>query len=219
VRRTVSVALLVYVALVAAAMALYPGGTYFDPQARGHRFFENFLCDLTRETAHDGERNPGAPLARLSMVVFGVAAAAFTRLLGDRMPSHPARAKAIARLGLVSLVGTAMVALASERDLGTLRHTVVLLVAGVPGLVAVGMGLVGCARERRCVDPGGQRLVLGGGVVALLAATANAALYTAVLAGAGELRALPVVQKIALVCVLGWMAFTAAVAPRAGGRA
>ena len=49
---------------MASAMALYPGGTWEDPGARGHSFWSNYFCDLMRPQALNGAPNPIA--ARLS---------------------------------------------------------------------------------------------------------------------------------------------------------
>jgi hypothetical protein len=50
--------LALFVVLEGAAMILYPGGTCWDPAAHGHRFWENFLCDLEWSVARNGMPNP-----------------------------------------------------------------------------------------------------------------------------------------------------------------
>ena len=58
-----------FVALIVPAMALYPGGTWWEPHAAGHRFWTNFLCDLEWRTALNGTPNPvGARLAEGAML-------------------------------------------------------------------------------------------------------------------------------------------------------
>ena len=57
-RATLVAATATFVAITSVSMRLYPGGTSWDPAARGQRFWTNFLCDLARPTALDGTPNP-----------------------------------------------------------------------------------------------------------------------------------------------------------------
>jgi len=58
-----------FVVLFVLAVLEYPGGTDWDPRARGHHFWLNYLCDLTRSVALDGEPNPvGSVLAQAGTV-------------------------------------------------------------------------------------------------------------------------------------------------------
>jgi hypothetical protein len=64
-----------FVALMAAAMPRYPGGTWWDGARVGHSFWTNFFCDLTQPTRLDGRGpNPAAPLARAAMLALSVSA-------------------------------------------------------------------------------------------------------------------------------------------------
>ncbi len=44
-----------FVACFGIAIALYPGGTWFNRRAEGHSFWMNFLCDLMQSRALNGE--------------------------------------------------------------------------------------------------------------------------------------------------------------------
>src|SRR4051812_43701655 len=71
--------------LIGVSMALYPGGTWLDRSASGHRFFGNFFCDLTQRVSLSGVANPvGALCAQVGMLCFAVALGIFFRLL----PNH-----------------------------------------------------------------------------------------------------------------------------------
>lgn len=70
--------LLVFVALMAAAMASYPGGTWEERSAQGHSQLRNFLCDLTRPVALNGQPNAlGARCADFGLMAYVVALAPF----------------------------------------------------------------------------------------------------------------------------------------------
>jgi len=46
-----------YLVLSTIAMALYPGGTKYDPTTNGYLFWNNMISDMGRTVAHDGEPN------------------------------------------------------------------------------------------------------------------------------------------------------------------
>ena len=47
----------IYIILTLAAMLVYTGGTYTNPDASGYSFLNNFFSDLGRTMAHSGESN------------------------------------------------------------------------------------------------------------------------------------------------------------------
>jgi hypothetical membrane protein len=47
----------VYIILTSAAMFMYAGGTYTNPDAAGYSFLNNFFSDLGRTESHSGEPN------------------------------------------------------------------------------------------------------------------------------------------------------------------
>ncbi|MEX2755135.1 MAG: hypothetical protein Q6365_007045 [Candidatus Sigynarchaeota archaeon] len=46
-----------YLALSTLAMALYPGGTKYDPSTAGYLFWNNMISDMGRTVAHNGAQN------------------------------------------------------------------------------------------------------------------------------------------------------------------
>lgn len=210
-----SVAILVSVAAFAglelAAMGLYPGGTWWDSTTRGHRFWENFLCDLEWRVALNGTPNPvGSRLATAAMLVLLVGLAAFwlgvPRVFGRRPPRGTT---AVTWLGLTSAAGTIAVVLMPSDRFGAL-HGAMVLSAGVPGLAATALAVVVL-----CVGEPRPRIAAWTGASMLAFAVADFGLYAWHFLSHTEGSILgPALQKVALILLLAWMVL---VAVRAGG--
>ena len=68
-----------FVVLTAIAMALYAGGTPYDPDAPGYAFFHNYLSDLGRTEALSGRGNlPASVVFGVALATVGVALIAFS---------------------------------------------------------------------------------------------------------------------------------------------
>ena len=205
--------LALFVVLEGAAMILYPGGTCWDPAAHGHRFWENFLCDLEWSVARNGMPNPtGSLLAEAAMILLALSLAPHWILVG-RVLRHGTRLGGLVRgLGLASVAGSVLVNLLPSNRFGVALHGAAVVVAGLPGLSATALSVVGLraaeARPRVSAMLGGALLVV---------AFADFVLYlgTFVLGGPGPL-ALPAAQKIALMLLLAWMASVALGSRRTG---
>lgn len=200
-----------FAGLELAAMSLYPGGTWWDATTRGHRFWENFLCDLEWRVALNGVPNPtGSRFATAAMLVLLAGLVAFwlgvPRVFADRPPRG---ASAVPWLGLTSAVGTLAVILMPSDRFGAL-HGVMVLTSGVPGLLATALAV-------RVLAMGEPRPKIaawtGGGMLAF--ALADFALYAwhFLTHTPGSILG-PALQKVALVLLLAWMVL---VALRAGG--
>jgi hypothetical protein len=71
-------AALQFVVLVAAAMVLYPGGTWFDPAATRYELARNFLSDLGATHVFSGRANyTSAALFAIALATLGGALVAF----------------------------------------------------------------------------------------------------------------------------------------------
>ena len=106
-------------ALITAAAAAYPGGTWDQPDSRGFSFWNNFWCDLLANVALDGRPNRlGAVLARLAFACFALALLRFWPLAaataGRGPDSVPER---LGRFGALSLIAVALVPAASSQAL------------------------------------------------------------------------------------------------------
>jgi len=98
-------AALQFVALVAAAMVLYPGGTWFDNGAASYQLAHNFLSDLGATHAFSGHANHASQvLFAIALVTLGGALVAFAWAWREFAFAHGrARAAGIAS----SIAGTA----------------------------------------------------------------------------------------------------------------
>jgi hypothetical protein len=202
-----------FVWLELAAMHEYPGGTWWDRSTRGHRFWQNYLCDLEWRVALDGQSNAlGARYAQAGMLLLIAGFVPFwwiaPRLFGPtRGPKTLGRV--VRALGLASVAGMAAVSLMPSERFGAL-HGVAVVVAGVPGLSAALLAIFGLLR-------GEPRPRVAGflGAAMLVFAMLDFILYvrTMALGGPGPLL-LPAAQKVAVVLLLGWMSVVAVRARR-----
>jgi len=184
------------------AAALYPGGTWCEPDAVGHRFWGNFFCDLTAETTGRGADNSrSAASARASFVCFALGLAPFFWLAGSAMGRVSGRA--VRALGLVSAAATVALSFLPSVN-GPALHTTMVFAAAIPGLVAGALAVIGFVRSAQLTAG-----VLG--ALAFASGAANAIGYAwAVAERAGCVAWLPVVQKLTAVFLVGFMAVVAA---------
>src|SRR5512140_880684 len=95
-----------FVALMSAAAALYPGGTWEDPQEVGYSWMRSYVCDLLRAVALNGAPNAaGAALAEWSLLAFAVALCPFFLVAPRTFPERPRLAKAVRWAGAMTSLG------------------------------------------------------------------------------------------------------------------
>jgi hypothetical protein len=187
--------------LIGLAMRAYHGGTEWDPTARGHHFWLNYVCDLARRTALDGTSNAvGSRLAQVALLVLGVGA-----LL--HWWSSPCLFRERSRLGIVvralgsfSVVGMFAVALLPADRFSGL-HPFVMALSGGPGLAAAACAAVGLASK--------ERLAFAVGVAGLIVSALDLALYAQQLAGHDPGPVVAILERIALLVELAWMCVVA----------
>lgn len=154
-----------FVVLDAAAMALYPGGTWWDPTTHGVRFWQNFLCDLEWNPALNGEPNPvGSRLAQTAMLVLVAGFVPFWWIAARLFPARRVLGAAVRVLGLTSVAGMVAVVLMPSDRFGALHGAAVVL-AGLPGLsaallAAAGMLLPDAAKPARIAGALGAAMLL-----------------------------------------------------------
>jgi hypothetical protein len=197
-------ALIAGVALIGYAMACYPGGTVFDPMARGHSFWLNHLCDLTGAAACNGQPNGiAAPAARAGLASFAVAMAAFWVAMPALFPGWPRLALMVRVAGATSALGLAVLTLVPPSP-GPL-HAIVVFSAALPGLAAAVASAVALFRFA------GDRVLglLAAGT--LLAGAADAAIYArkTIVHPNEYLQSIPIIQRLAFLLMLAWMAAVA----------
>jgi len=201
-----------FIALEVPAMLLYPGGTWWDAGTRGHRFWQNFLCDLEWRVGLDGRPNPvGSRLAQAAMLVLASGLAPFWVAVARLFHEKAGMASAVRILGTLAVAGTIAVTLMPSDRFGAI-HGAAVLIAGGPGLTAALLAVVGL------LIAGPRPRVEGWiGAATLAFALVNFVLYAAhYLAGVEGTPLVPAVQKIALTLLLAWMV---AVGARAGAPA
>ena len=202
------VALAVFVVGMTAAVVTYPGGSWSDPGSIGFSLVRNFWCDLLRGAAINGGDNA---LSRRS------ASIAFCALALGLWPFWWAAAAPLppGRRARLTWLGTSSAAcLATMAVLPTDRYSVAHGMVALSG-AALGMWATATSVAERLPGeaPHGFRRVSG--VLTLLAAAANAALYVYVAYLHGpENIAQPVVQKLATLLLITWMLSTVRAAAR-----
>jgi hypothetical protein len=193
------VALAVFVAAMAVAIASYPGGSWTQANASGFSLARNFWCDLLRSQAINGADNAAAKL--WASIAFGALGFALWPYWWVAASVLPARARQlVTRLGTTSAAClAAMTVFPSDSD--KLVHGVVALGGAVLGMLAAGV----CVSVRAADEPRFS-LRRGSGTLALVLAACNALLYVHVAyLGGAETVAQPIVQKLATLLLLAWM--------------
>ncbi|HEX4447257.1 MAG TPA: hypothetical protein VH044_10995 [Polyangiaceae bacterium] len=217
-----------FVAMEGAAMCLYPGGTWWNATTRGHRFWQNYLCDLEWRVALDGQPNAlGSTLAQAAMVLLVAGLAPFwlalPRLFAPHSSATPAPderpawsgrtplvSRAVPALGLTSVVATTAAIFMPSDRFGAL-HGATVIVACVPGLAAAALAVLGLARG----EPRPRvAAALGGAMLAF--AFVDFVLYAShFLAHTEGSTLVPALEKVALILLLSWMVTVATRAGRA----
>jgi hypothetical protein len=213
--------------LLGVAMARYPGGSALDPASVGHSFWFNFLCDLTNDVAVNGQSNRvGSSFARAAMIALSTALGCFWLILPALFRARRRLGFTIRIAGSLSVAGLVTVPLADG-----LMHVVAVFASSVPALVAGTLGTIGMLRASappplRAMDaspslsPSPSPSHSPCGIPALLPwlalATVTASLADSVLYARSYLieprviaPALPLFQRVALLCMLALMAAVA----------
>ncbi len=190
---------LMFTALACAAMAVYPGGTAWNHDAPGNDFWLNYLCDLARTVARNGQPNLlGSVLARVAMLSLATALGPFYWLLAQQLQERRAR-DWLLRLAGVSLIGTCLTVLLPVNQFPR-AHEGALVAAAVPGLLACGCALL----FARCRVRASVAFRLG--ILTLCVATIDFALYARheLLPGPGPM-AIAVLERASALLLLAWM--------------
>ncbi len=176
----------IFVCLCGWATALYPGGSNADHAAAGFNWLTNYWCDLTGETAKNGQPNPAAPVATTGMMVLCVSLAVFWLTL-PRLFSQPRRQRILMRYpGVTAMLVAPFVASA--------YHDAAINLTGVLALPPLLLTLLGLYQGRYI------RLLAAGGLCLLLVLLNNIIYHIP-----WHLDWLPVVQKFTFLAVLGWI--------------
>jgi hypothetical protein len=189
----------VFVVLTALAMHVYPGGTAWDPTTHGHDFWMNYLCDLARTNALNGEPNRlGSRLTQFALLALAAGALAFWWSMPHLFPARRRLGIAVRALGTISFSAMVLVAFLPSDRFSTL-HPILLSLGILPGLAAGACSLFGLRR--------GPFLL---GLFALVSCATDFVLYAQQLSVEGAGSALVVImERVTLLAILAWM-FTVA---------
>ena len=168
------------------ATVLYPGGSNADHTAVGFNWLTNYWCDLTGDTAKNGQPNPAGPVATIAMVVLCASLALFWLTL-PRLFSQPRQWRVLIQYpGVTAMVIAPFIASA--------HHVAVINLTGVLALPPLLLTLLGLYRG------GYFRLLMAGGICLLLMGLNNVIYH-----GNWHFDWLPIVQKITFAAVLVWV--------------
>jgi MFS family permease len=197
------------VLLLAGAMAAYPGGRWSDPSAPGYDVLHNYLCDLNRPVAHDGQTNAlGAGLARAGVLAQAAGLLPLWFLLPRFVPRWRAAGQALRACGVLASLLLPCVAF-TPSDGSSRTHALAIGAAGAPGLLALLLGaafvLVGWRGRPRLAA-----LTLA----CVLASAASGVLYLFTFVAAWpDAWSLPLAQKVAWLLLVAWIVAVARAAP------
>lgn len=208
-RKAILAAVVAFVVLAGTSMAAYPGGTSWDPATRGHDFWRNFLCDLVRGTSLGGTPNPiGSAFGKAAMLVLAAGLLPFFVRVTTLARGTPRLGLAVRITATIAVLAVPAVAFVSGDRFGKL-HAVAVVAAGVPGLAACAGAVVALV-----LDPRAPRDVRWAGVVAAALGIVDFLLYLASLsAHDGGPIAVAVLERLATLALLAWMALAANRAP------
>lgn len=196
--------LVCFAGLMAVAMALYPGGTWEQRGALGHSQARNFLCDLTRPIALNGQLNSGKHFADFSLLAFVVALGPFFVITPALFEDLPTLGRWVRRCGALCCVGGIVIVALPSYAVGPLLHGVFVLATAVPGLAAAFGATYGAFATRTPL-----RSIRIASVLTLLLALAAAVVFAAQLSRGDETTpGLPVLEKSAICASMAWMLLT-----------
>jgi hypothetical protein len=190
-----------FMALVALAMVFYPGGTWWDKTTRGHRFWENFLCDLLHRVSLSGAPNlTSSRFAQLAMFVLVVGIVCAFSLAPEIVPSRKRLGRSLAYAGSFGALFLVAAPLFPS-DRYPALHSMATVFGTLPAIVAFS-GLVGAI----LIEPRAPLVVRGTSVTLLVLLVLCAGLYTwDVYLDGPSLKVLPGLERIATLLLLTWL--------------
>lgn len=193
--RRIAVAL--FVVLWITAMSLYPGGSAFDPDAVGHVWWRNFVCDLLASETSDGRSNRAGSIAMTTgvvvVVLFGMLRLWWSVRVGMRW-------RTVVRVVAIGAVLLTLGICVEQAMALPLPHGVLVMAAGVVGLVPTALAM------RDDWQQPDDSFVRRGAMVGLgLSAIVNFVSYTIVQLGGPLTPVVPTAQKCAILFLLLWL--------------
>ncbi|MFM1879095.1 MAG: hypothetical protein RLZZ241_1961 [Bacteroidota bacterium] len=188
IQRIPLVAMIAFVFFYVLAALNYPGGSGINPYFDGFSLRYNYLCDLLDTYSVGGALNSGRLWARMALVVLSLGLILLWIRLPELLWGKGWQGQFMRINGILALGITLF--LASE------NHDLVLRLAGVFGILAVGFAIAGLWRSNHIK-------LAGFGIWCLLIFLINYLLYET----GSLLTLLPVIQKITFLSFIFWFAW------------
>ena len=180
------IGILFYVLLYIYSASLYPGGSQADRTSIGYVWYLNFWCDLFGEKALNGETNPARSFAIIANCILALTMTFFFYCFPLKYNPGKYWNKITPCAGLVSMIFAGL--------LFTGYHDNVSILSGFFGVIALTGVFIGLIKARLFT-----LIIFGLGCFVLI--LVNNVIY---FSGFG-LHYLPVIQKITLVYIFGWV--------------
>lgn len=192
-----------FVIFLFTSALVYPGGTWWNQEHQGFHLVQNFWCDLLRPVTHGGHENErGAGLARIALLSLAITLVPFWGLIEARYSLSKNAGRWLRIFGWLGCLGLAIVALATGQTEPQV-HTWAILLLGPCGLIALVAG-VGLGFRQ------GTTGVKAVGALTILLSVLNMVQYAREeVGGAPDWIGLAVIQKLATLSLLSWIAVVA----------
>lgn len=186
---------------VALAIALYPGGTWWDPKHHGHHFWENFLCDLLHRRSLSGLPNlVGARVAMAGLLILGLGIITAFSLTKEAIPSRRQLGRWIGWCGSLGMLLLSS-AILFPSDAHPKLHAAGVIIGSVPTILAFA-ALVGAL----LLEPLATRWLRAASLALLVLCATSLALYVwNVLFHGPSLRIAPAIERVATIVLLVWL--------------
>lgn len=181
-----SVCIFLFIVLFVYSATLYPGGSQADLHSTGFDWVNNYWCNLMGRSAMNGKINEAQPFAIVAMVILCIGMTRFFFLFADQLATTPAWRRIIEINGGISMVLAALIF--------TVMHDTLTIISSFFGFFALLGVTMGIAKS-------GWRAFQWTGLLCLILLGANNFIYYSEIA----LVALPLLQKITFLVVLGWV--------------
>jgi len=197
----VELSVVAFAGLVGSAIALYPGGTFWDRTRVSHAFWENFLCDLVQNPALGGGENArGVYLASLGMLCLVTGMLAFVGLVPTLLGDAQRMTRQVKGIAVLACCIAGSVPLLPTDRFGSL-HAAAVFGAGIPLCLSM-MALVLNLLRQSALPP-----LLGGvSIILSVAVAVSLGLYAAeVCFAAPPLRLVPIVSRLSTLSLMAWL--------------
>lgn len=181
-----AISILFFIILFVYSATLYPGGSQADANSIGFDWVNNYWCNLMGHHAMNGAANAAQPYAIVAMIILCMGMTRFFFLFADRLATTPTWRKIIEISGGISMLLAALIF--------TVMHDTLTIISSFFGFFALLGVTMGIAKSN-------WRTFQWTGILCLLLLGANNFIYYTKIA----LVALPLLQKITFLVVLGWV--------------